>query len=192
MNQLTSPQGSIPDSRFQERLASVQLRQIFEHAPIGMALLDLQGNWLDVNAQFCRIVGYSRDELLQLAFRDITASVDLEGDDELLRQLLRGEIPSYQREKRYLRKDGQPVWVELAVSLARDAQGEPEYLITQIVDINALKLAYDTLRERELTLETVLGALPVGGAPRRCRRACGVGQSGQPRDLVRRRRRNAA
>lgn len=162
MNQLTSPQGSIPDSRFQERLASVQLRQIFEHAPIGMALLDLQGNWLDVNAQFCRIVGYSRDELLQLAFRDITASVDLAGDDELLRQLLSGEIPSYQREKRYLRKDGQPVWVELAVSLARDAQGAPEYLITQIVDINALKLAYDTLRERELTLETVLGALPVG------------------------------
>lgn len=162
MNQLTSPQGSIPDSGFQERLASVQLRQIFEHAPIGMALLDLQGNWLDVNAQFCRIVGYSRDELLQLAFRDITASVDLAGDDELLRQLLSGEIPSYQREKRYLRKDGQPVWVELAVSLARDAQGAPEYLITQIVDINALKLAYDTLRERELTLETVLGALPVG------------------------------
>lgn len=140
----------------------MQLRQVFEHAPIGMALLDLEGRWLDVNAQFCRIVGYSRDELLQRAFRDITASADLAADDLLLEQLLNGQIPSYQREKRYVRKDGVPVWVELAVSLARDALGDPEYLITQIVDINELKLAYDTLRERELTLETVLGALPVG------------------------------
>ena len=140
----------------------MQLRQVFEHAPIGMALLDLEGHWLDVNAQFCRIVGYSRDELLHRAFRDITASADLAADDQLLEQLLNGQIPSYQREKRYVRKDGIPVWVELAVSLARDAQGDPEYLITQIVDINELKLAYDTLRERELTLETVLGALPVG------------------------------
>lgn len=162
MNQLSSPLGQIPPSRFEERLASAQLRQIFEHAPIGMALLDLQGRWLDVNAQFCRIVGYGRDELLQLAFRDITASGDVEGDDILLAQLISGEIPSYQREKRYVRKDGRPVWVELAVSLARDAQGSPDYLITQIVDINELKLAHDAVRERELTLEAVLGALPVG------------------------------
>lgn len=162
MNQVSSPQGRISPTSFEERLASVQLRQIFEHAPIGMALLDLDGRWLDVNAQFCRIVGYSRDELLRLAFRDITASADLEGDAVLLNQLLNGQIPSYQREKRYVRKDGQAVWVELAVSLARDEYGDPEYLITQIVDINELKLAYETLRERELTLETVLGALPIG------------------------------
>ena len=162
MNQISLPQGRIPPTSFEERLDSVQLRQIFEHAPIGMALLDLEGRWLDVNAQFCRIVGYSRAELLRLAFRDITASADHEGDAMLLEQLLDGVIPSYQREKRYIRKDGQAVWVELAVSLARDASGDPEYLITQIVDINALKLAYETLHERELTLEAVLGALPVG------------------------------
>lgn len=162
MNQLSSPHGEIASMSFEERLASVQLRQIFEYAPIGMALLDLNGRWLDVNAQFCRIVGYSRDELLNLAFRDITASADQEADQALLNQLLAGEIPSYQREKRYVRKDGQAVWVELAVSLARNPEGEPEYLITQIVDINELKLAHDALRERELTLETVLGALPVG------------------------------
>ncbi|HWV17037.1 MAG TPA: PAS domain S-box protein [Rhodocyclaceae bacterium] len=162
MNQPISPQGHSAQARFPEHLASIQLRQIFEHAPIGMALLDLQGHWLDVNAQFCRMVGYGREELLQLAFRDITASVDVQGDDVLLAQLIGGEISSYQREKRYVRKDGQSVWVELAVSLARNAQGEPDYLITQIVDINELKLAHDAVRERELTLEAVLGALPVG------------------------------
>lgn len=162
MNHVSSPQGVIPTTAFEERLASVQLRQIFEHAPIGMALLDLKGRWLDVNAQFCRIVGYSRDELLHLSFRDITLDADLEGDAELLEQLLSGQIPSYQREKRYLRKDGGAVWVELAVSLARNGHGDPEYLITQIVDINELKQAYESLRERELTLESVLGALPVG------------------------------
>src|SRR5690606_14347984 len=162
MNQAISPQGCSTQARFPERLASAQLRQIFEHAHIGMALLDLEGRWLDVNAQFCRIVGYGRDELLRLAFRDITASDDLEGDDILLARLISGEIPSYQREKRYVRKDGQTIWVELAVSLARDAQGAADYLITQIVDINELKLAHDAVRERELTLEAVLGALPVG------------------------------
>ncbi|HWT55074.1 MAG TPA: PAS domain S-box protein [Rhodocyclaceae bacterium] len=162
MNQISSPQGRIFPTSFEERLASMQLRQIFEHAPIGMALLDLNGRWLDVNAQFCRIVGYSRDELLHLAFRDITLEADRHGDALLLEQLLDGQIPSYQREKRYVRKDGRTVWVELAVSLARDDHDEPEYLITQIVDINELKLAYETLRERELTLEAVLGALPVG------------------------------
>jgi PAS domain S-box-containing protein len=162
MNQVSAPQGVAMPSSFEEHLASVQLRQVFEHAPIGMALLDLDGRWLEVNAQFCRIVGYSRGELLSLAFSDITASEDLEGDRVLLDQLLKGLIPSYQREKRYVRKDGQAIWVELAVSLARGADDAPEYLITQIVDINELKLAYDTLRERELTLETVLGALPVG------------------------------
>ncbi len=162
MNHVSPPQGSISPTSFEERLASVQLRQIFQHAPIGMALLDLQGNWLDVNGQFCRIVGYSRDELLVRAFRDITVAEDIAIDTGLLAQLLAGKIPSYQREKRYIRKDGTPIWVELAVSLARNAQDEPEYLITQIVDINSLKLAHDALRERELTLEAILGALPVG------------------------------
>ncbi len=162
MNQLSSPHGENLPQATRGRLASVQLHQIFEHAPIGMALLDLEGHWLDVNAQFCRIVGYQRDELLQRAFRDITVSEDQEIDAQLLGQLIDGQIPSYQREKRYVRKNGEPVWVELAVSLARTKEGVPEYLITQIVDINELKLAHDALRERELTLETVLGALPVG------------------------------
>src|SRR5690606_36417367 len=115
MNHPISPQGYSAQARFTEHRASIQLRQIIEHAPIGMALLDLQGHWLDVNAQFCRMVGYGREELLQLAFRDITASVDVQGDDVLLAQLIGGEIPSYQREKRHVRKDGQSVWVELAV-----------------------------------------------------------------------------
>ncbi|HTJ97187.1 MAG TPA: PAS domain S-box protein [Rhodocyclaceae bacterium] len=162
MNHVSPPQGSISPTSFEERLASVQLRQIFQHAPIGMALLDLQGHWLDVNAQFCQIVGYARDELLVRAFSDITAPEDVAADNQLLTQLLAGQIPSYQREKRYIRKDGTPIWVELAVSLARNAHDEPEYLITQIVDINSLKLAHDALRERELTLEAILGALPVG------------------------------
>lgn len=162
MNQPASPHGAIPAAGFEERLTPGQLRHIFAHAPIGMALLDLDGRWLDVNAQFCRIVGYGREELLLLNFRDITAGADLDADAHLLAQLLDGQISSYQREKRYLRKDGRPVWVELAVSLARSEDGSPEYLITQSVDIDALKQAYDALRERELTLESVLGALPVG------------------------------
>ncbi len=108
----------------------------FQHAAIGMALVSPEGHWLKVNRSLCTITGYQEQELLGRRFHDITDPADLEKDLDLLRQLLAGEIPSYEMEKRYFHKLGHRVHVQLSVSLIRDRQGKPLYFISQIQDIS--------------------------------------------------------
>ena len=86
---------------------------------------------LEVNDALCQIVGYSESELPALTFQAITHPDDLEADLEFVRQLLAGEIRTYQMEKRYFHKNGQIVWALLTVSLVRSSSGEPSYFISQ-------------------------------------------------------------
>ncbi len=111
-------------------------RLAMHHAPIGMALVGLDGSFLDANPALCHIVRYSRRELDALTFQSITHPDDLEADLGLIRQLLAGEITNYRMDKRYIRKDGTTVWVELQVSLVRDPDGAPAHFVSQIVDID--------------------------------------------------------
>lgn len=135
-------------------------RLIMAESPIGMTLLDLDGRWLQVNDAMCEIVGYSREELLQLNFQDITHPEDLDEDLALVAALVAGDIPNYQIEKRYLRKNGEIVWVLLAVSLVRSRDGEPHYFISQVQDITGrkrarrkLEVAIEELRSSNADLE---------------------------------------
>jgi PAS domain S-box-containing protein len=118
----------------------------FEHASIGMALLTTEGRWFRVNWALCRLLGYLEEELLQKTVQDITYPDDLESDLNFVRQLLSGEIHSYQMEKRYFHKLGHVIWVLLSVSLVRDHAGKPIYFISQIQDITERKKA-----ERDLS-----------------------------------------
>jgi PAS domain S-box-containing protein len=118
-----------------------RFRSAFEWSPIGMALVGLDGRWLEVNRSLCEIVGYSENELRARTFQDITHPDDLEADLALARRLYCGEIPSYQLEKRYIRGDGQIVWVLLTGSLIHGASGSPLYALAQVVDISARKQA---------------------------------------------------
>lgn len=134
----TSPQLSDhPDDRLTRIKAELQgtrhrWASIFEQAAVGMALVTPDGSWLEVNRKLTDIVGYPRHELLQLTFQDITHPDDLEADVEQVGQVLRGEIETYQMEKRYLRKGGDIVPVNLTVSLVRDDAGVPEYYIAVV------------------------------------------------------------
>ncbi|OKH22622.1 hypothetical protein NIES593_12590 [Hydrococcus rivularis NIES-593] len=121
----------------------------FEYAAIGMALVALDGRWLKVNRALCEIVGYSQEELLATSFQAITHPEDLESSIAYMRQLLAGEINTYQIEKRYLHRQGHTVWVLLSVSVVRDDRGQPLYFIAQIQDITARKQAEASLRESE-------------------------------------------
>jgi PAS domain S-box-containing protein len=126
-----------------------RFRATLEHAPIGMALVGLDGRWLMVNRALCRIVGYPEAELLELTFQDLTHPDDVDADLENVRRLTAGEIPGYEMEKRYLRRDGSVVWALLSVSLVRGGAGEPLYFISQIQDITARRLAEEALRYSE-------------------------------------------
>ncbi len=126
-----------------------RFRRAFEDAGIGIALVSLEGRWLKVNHRLCEIVGYTEAELLNLRFQDLTHPEDLETDLEYVRQLLAGEISTYEMKKRYFHQQGHQVWVQLNVSLLRDEQQQPRYFISQVQDISDRQLAEQELRDSE-------------------------------------------
>ena len=117
-----------------------RFRATFAQAAVGIAHGGFEGEWLRVNDKLCEIVGYSREELLGgMTFQDITHPDDLQNDLDLFAPLMAGEIPSYSIEKRYIRKDGSIIWIDLTVSVAHDTTGTPEYCIAVIEDITERK-----------------------------------------------------
>jgi PAS domain S-box-containing protein len=129
-----------------------RFRRAFNDAPIGMSLVSLEGRWLKVNQVLCRMVGYSESELLQSDFQHVTHPDDLQKDLNFVRQVLAGEIPSYQMEKRYLHKNGAEVPVMLSVSLVHDRIGKSLYFVSQIENITERK-------QREGEREKLIGEL---------------------------------
>jgi PAS domain S-box-containing protein len=140
------------------REAAEQFRTTFDLAAIGITHVAPDGRWLLVNRTFSDIVGYGREELLTMRYQDITHPDDLAGDLDRTRQIERGEVESYTREKRYLRKDGFPVWVSLTVSAVRGPSGKLVHLITIVEDISGRKRMEEALR----LLRTAVESLPLG------------------------------
>jgi PAS domain S-box-containing protein len=131
-------------------------RLALEEAPIGVAVVGLDGKFLRVNNALCEIVGYSHDELTQLSFQAITHPDDLDTDLALAQKLAAGEIPRYQLGKRYIRKDRSVVDIMLSGSVARAPSGAPLYFIAHIEDITERKLAESRLRQSKERYELAL------------------------------------
>ncbi len=127
------------------RESQERFRSSFEHASIGMALVSLDGRWLQVNPSVCRIVGYTEQELLVRDFQSITHPDDLGADLAYVGQLVSRRIDEYQMVKRYIHRQGHLVWVLLSVSLVKNAVGEPAYFISQIQDITKRQQAEEAL-----------------------------------------------
>jgi PAS domain S-box-containing protein len=121
----------------------------FQYAAIGMALVSLEGRFMRVNPSLCRLLGYSENEFKDLRFQDITHPEDLETDLEYAGQLFRGEIQSYNMEKRYITKSGEYVWILLTGSMVTNDDGSPKHFIAQIQDISAQKSFQATLEQKE-------------------------------------------
>lgn len=113
----------------------------FQDAGIGMALVSLEGQWLEVNMALCDITGYTERELLGMTVQAISHPDDLHADLVFVEQALQGTRRTYQMEKRYVRKDGQFIWVLLTVSVVRNRDGTPRHFISQIQDIDSCKRA---------------------------------------------------
>jgi PAS domain S-box-containing protein len=112
-----------------------RFRSSFDHAPIGMALVALDGRFLQVNRALCELVGYTEQELLGMSSQDIVHPDDLADALELRKRLSAGDIDTYQLEKRYVCNDGHVVWILLTGSLVHQ-RGLPSYIITHILDIS--------------------------------------------------------
>ncbi|MCC5643835.1 PAS domain S-box protein [Nostoc sp. CHAB 5824] len=121
------------------RESEERFRAMFNQAAVGITLIALDGQFIQVNPALCEITGYSHEELIQMNFQEITHPDDLEVDWENARRVLAKEISGYSLEKRYIRKDGSIVWVNLTSSVVWDATGFPKYALGIIEDISERK-----------------------------------------------------
>ena len=138
------------DDRRQIAESEQRFRRAMEDSAIGVAIVGLDGRILQANPAFAVMLGYSRAEIEALTFFEITHPDDLQIGRETMISLKEGKIDSFHFEKRYLRKDGTPVWSQLAGSVIRDEEtGKPLYLVSQIEDIDARKQAEARIAEAE-------------------------------------------
>jgi len=133
-----------------------RFRATFEQAAVGIAHVGLDYMFVRINQKFADIVGYTKEELTRRTFIDITYPEDIEKDMEQVQQLLEDKISTCSTEKRYVRKDGSVVWVDLTASLVRDEKGEPEYFIAVVEDVSERKQAMDALKESERRFREML------------------------------------
>ena len=139
-----------------------RFRVTFEQAGVGMAHVSWNGRFLRVNDRLCEITGYSREEMLDLTFQEITHPDDVERDLEGARRLRDGEGADYSIEKRYLRKDGATVWVNLTSAAVCDSSGTPLHFMAVIEDITERKQAEQALKESEERFRAIFFAEPEG------------------------------
>src|SRR5215212_4261157 len=131
------------------REARDRFRSIFDHAPIGVAVVSLEGRYLQVNRSLCEILGYTEEELQALTWQEITHPDDLAVSSAFVRRILEGEFPRYHLEKRFLHSDGHIVWASLSVSLLRNAEDEPLSFVSQIQDVTERKEVEQVIVESE-------------------------------------------
>jgi PAS domain S-box-containing protein len=142
------------------RQSEADLRAAFAGAAVGIAFVAPNGAWLSVNDRLCEIVGYTKNELLALSFQDITYPDDLPGDVAQVARMLAREIERYSLEKRYVRKDGDVIWINLSVSLVLNDDGTPHHFVSIVEDIDARKRAERDLRRSRELLQSFLDHLP--------------------------------
>ena len=134
------------------RESEERFRATFEQAAVGICQSSLDGRFLRLNQKFCNLVGYTHEEMLNRTWMDITYPEDLDAGLELFQRMWQKEIDTYTLQKRYIRKDGSIIWVNIACSLVRESSGEPKYTIAVVEDISDRKQAEDKLHQNEFNL----------------------------------------
>ena len=142
--------------------SEARMRGALEFAATGFALTSQQGEILEANACLCRMLGYSREELKGLTAFEISHPDDRQRSKINLEAIQRGEIDHYEFEKRYLCKDGHPIWVNVRLSLLNYSPSQPKELILQVDDITHHKQAESELQHKEIRLKLALAAANAG------------------------------
>lgn len=150
--QLSQRNAELEASNQALHLSESRFHNAFDYASIGMAIVSLEGRWLEVNPALCQLTGYTARELLAMDFQAMTHPDDLQPDLEQVQRLLRGEIDYYHLEKRYRHKEGHWIWILLSGSLVRDREHTPLYFVSQIQDIDERKQATLALEKSQASL----------------------------------------
>ncbi|HUO76027.1 MAG TPA: CHASE domain-containing protein [Thermodesulfovibrionales bacterium] len=150
------------------RESEERFRRIFEDGPLGMMISDLHYSTLKVNKAFCEMLGYSEQELLERNIEDITYPEDVEKSVKLSKQVLRGKIPLFSIEKRYVKKTGETLWVNLTATTIRDQEGNVLYAMGMVEDISERKavehekeLLISELQDALANIKTLKGLIPI-------------------------------
>lgn len=136
-----------------------RFRAVFEHAGIGIAITNWEGRLVQTNPAYCRLVGYTEDELGEFVFSDLVHPDDREANLAETRRLRDGEQPFFEIENRYVRKDGETVWVHKFVSLLHNEIGAPLHLVALVTDVTERRRMEDALREADRRKDEFLATL---------------------------------
>jgi PAS domain S-box-containing protein len=118
-----------------------RFRKIFEESPFSILMTGKDFGIIRANSSFCHFIGYTEEELKPLTFRNFTHQEYISNDEISLLKLTAGEIPVYQTEKKYIRKDGSTIWGSTTVSLIRNKIDEVQFYLVMIEDITTQKKA---------------------------------------------------
>ena len=125
--------------------------KMFEHAPVGITMVDMNRQYIAINPAFQRLIGYSLDEMRRMTFKDFTHPEDVDRDLAMFGKIRSGELDSFTVEKRYITKSGSVVWANTSVALVRNAAGEPRCVVAVVEDVSE--------RKRRQELETLTMSL---------------------------------
>jgi len=139
-----------------------QMRFTFDDAPIGAAVIGLDGRAIRVNSELCRMTGYTREEMEGKSFQDLTHPDDVDMTRAQYDQLIQGKLDQYQMDKRYVCKDGSGLWVSLSVRLVRDRDGQPLYALAMMEDISDRREAQAALRKQEAQMRNATKMEAIG------------------------------
>lgn len=142
-----------------EVVQSDVFQSTFEQCGIGLAHVSPTGDFIRVNKALSSFLGYSQEELVKLDFQDITHPDFLDNDLQHVSELIDGFYDSYQMEKLYVHKDGQTIWGKLTVTLVRDEQGEPQYFVSVVEDIDEKKRFEARYQQSQETFRLIVSAL---------------------------------
>jgi PAS domain S-box-containing protein len=137
------------------RLSEERFRSLVDQSVGGITQADLTGRFIMVNDYYCQLVGYSREELLEMRMQDISHPEDLTNNSELFTRLITDGVP-FEIEKRYIRSDGSIIWVHNSVSILRDANGKPQNTVAVTIDITERKQIEEKLRKSEARLRLAI------------------------------------
>ncbi|PWB83735.1 MAG: histidine kinase, partial [Methylocystaceae bacterium] len=136
-----------------------RFRAVFQHAGIGIAITDWNGRLVLANPAYCRLVGYTQDELGELVFSDLVHPDDRDANLVAMRRVRDEELPFFEIENRYVRKDGEVVWAHKFVSPLHDEQGAPAHLVALVTDVTERRHMEDALREADRRKDEFLATL---------------------------------